>query len=135
VVVLMGDGECQSGQTWEAIQCISHYQLDNMLLVIDENGYQVDGATRDVMGVDRLSDRFRAFGMDTVDVDAHDIRSVFAACRPNGKPIAVVAHSDVCRGLDILRSRSPKFHFIRFTDEKEKTIFAAAYDSMKRGEL
>lgn len=135
VVVLMGDGECQSGQTWEAVQCISHYKLDNMLLLIDENGYQVDGPTMDVMRVDRLAERFRAFGMNTVEVDAHDIRSVFASCKPNGKPTAVVAHSDVCRGLEILRSRDPKFHFIRFADEKEKQDFNIVYESMKRREI
>ncbi len=135
VVVLMGDGECQSGQTWEAVQCISHYNLDNMLLLIDENGYQVDGSTKEVMRVDRLAERFRAFGMNTLEVEAHDIHSVFEACRPCGKPTAVVAHSDVCRGLDILRSRAPKFHFIRFADEREKQAFAAVYESMNHREI
>ncbi|GAB1482482.1 hypothetical protein MASR2M78_12970 [Treponema sp.] len=130
VVVFMGDGECQSGQTWEAIQCINNYKLDNMLMIVDVNGYQVDGSTEEVMDIRSLSARFKAFGMEVHEIDAHDINAINNACIYNGKPTVVVAFSDICRGLDVLRSRRPKYHFVRFLGEEEKIEYIKAYKQM-----
>lgn len=95
VVVFMGDGECQSGQTWEAIQSINNFNLDNMLLVVDVNGYQVDGSTSEVMKLGDLPGRFTSFGMDVREIDAHDIVGIHGACRSSDKPVVVVANSDI----------------------------------------
>ena len=132
VVVFMGDGELQSGQTWEAVQCMNHYHLDNMLLVVDINSCQVDGATKDIMELPTPAKRFEAFGMNTHEVDAHDIEAVFKACedKKSGQPTVVLAYSDVCRGMELMRERAPKFHFIRFTDDMEKQRYQAFYDQM-----
>lgn len=78
VFCLISDGELQEGQVWEAAQAAAHYKLDNLFVVLDLNGCQVDGLTADVLGVEPVCQKFRAFGLVAVEVDGHDVEGICA---------------------------------------------------------
>ena len=122
VWVFMSDGEFQEGQTWEAFQALSHYRLGNLGVYVDKNGQQCDGAMNDVMTIDPLGDRLRAFGAEVHEVDGHDPAALAApANRPADadRPLVVIARTDPCRGIELLRQRAPKLHYVRFKDQEE----------------
>jgi transketolase len=125
--VFMSDGEFQEGQTWEAVQALSHYRLDNICVYVDVNGQQCDGEMRNVMGIEPLDDRLRAFGARVLKVDGHDIAALAAAARPktDGRPQVVLCYTDPCRGIKLLERRRPKLHYLRFKDEAEQREYAA----------
>ena len=127
VWVFLSDGEFQEGQTWEAIQALSWYGLDRVGVFVDANGQQCDGAVDDVMGIEPLAGRLRAFGAAVEEVNGHDVEALAAAAeRPHpGQPLVVLARTDPCRGLDLLRARAPKLHYVRFRDADERDAFAA----------
>lgn len=79
VYVLLGDGECDEGAVWEAAQSAVHFELDNLVVVIDVNKIQYDGFTKDIMGHRSLKDKFHAFGFFCIEVDGHDIKALLAA--------------------------------------------------------
>ena len=74
VYVLMGDGEVQEGQIWEAAMSAAHYGLDNLVGILDRNRLQIDGHTAEVMSIEPIADKWRAFGWHTLEVDGHNIR-------------------------------------------------------------
>jgi transketolase len=78
VFCLISDGELQEGQVWEAAQAAAHYKLDNLVVVLDLNERQVDGFTADVLGVEPVCEKFRAFGFAAIEVDGHDLRAICA---------------------------------------------------------
>jgi transketolase len=122
VWVFMSDGEFQEGQTWEAFQALSHYRLGNLGVYVDKNGQQCDGAMSDVMTIDPLGDRLRAFGAEVHEVDGHDPDALAApAERPADatRPLVVIAQTDPCRGFDMLRQRAPRLHYVRFKNQEE----------------
>lgn len=126
VWVFMSDGELQEGQTWEAFQALAHYRLDNLGVVLDANGQQCDGRMSDVMNVEPAAERLRAFGAAVYEVDGHDVDALAAAAEAptGGKPRVVIARTDPCRGIDLLRERSPRLHYVRFKDPAEHTAYA-----------
>lgn len=132
VVVLLGDGELQEGQTWETIQAMAHYGLDNMWVYVDVNGHQVDGTVVDTMRMDPLDKKLDAFGMRVIVVDGHDCNAIEAAGRmkSDGRPTFVLARTDSCRGAEVLRKRAPKLHFIRFSSEEQVQELQELLDSM-----
>ncbi len=122
VWVFMSDGEFQEGQTWEAFQALSHYRLGNLGVYVDKNGQQCDGAMNDVMSIDPLENRLRAFGAEVHSVDGHDPAALAApAVRPvdADRPLVVIARTDPCRGIELLRQRAPKLHYVRFKNQEE----------------
>lgn len=131
--VYMSDGEFQIGQTWEAMQAISHHGLDNIRIVIDANAQQCDGCIEDVMNIEPLHGRLEAFGAVTQVVDGHDIDALRAAVNtPHaGRPLAVICRTDPCRGLERLRQNAPKLHYLRFKSAAEKAEYAAILDAWK----
>jgi len=120
--ILMSDGEFQSGQTWETIQVLSYYKLDNIIIYVDVNGQQCDGQMEDVMTIEPLHSRLEAFGARVFSVNGHDLDALTkpAHLAPDGRPVFVLAYTDTCRGLPILESRKPKLHYIRFKDDQER---------------
>ncbi len=135
VVVFLSDGEFQEGQTWEAIQTMSFYKLDNMIVCVDVNGQQCDGEMKDVMGIEPLDARIESFGAHASVVDGHDPFAIDAACgrKPDGRPTFVLCRTDPCRGLGILDARRPKFHYLRFASSGERKEYAKFYEAeMKR---
>ena len=122
VWVFLSDGEFQEGQTWEAIQAMSHYRLDNMAVYVDMNGQQCDGRIRDVMTIDPLKARIESFGGRALVVDGHDPEALDAASAPrgDGRPLFVLCETDPCRGIAVLARRAPKLHYVRFASAAER---------------
>lgn len=120
--VLMSDGEFQSGQTWETIQALSFYRLDNMGIYVDVNGQQCDGKMEDVMCIEPLQRKLAAFGARVFKVDGHDVTALTAPAElpPDGRPLFVLAYTDPARGMEILEERKPKLHYVRFKDDAER---------------
>ena len=105
VYTVLGDGELAEGQVWEATMFAAHYKLDNLCIIVDLNGLQIDGPTREVMNTAPVNDKFTAFGCDVVEIDGHDydaIESAFRHFHANhgaGKPTAILMHTT--KGKDV----------------------------------
>jgi transketolase len=132
IVLFMSDGEFQIGQTWEALQAMSFHMLDNMLIYVDVNGFQCDGKMCNVMDIEPLDKRLEAFGMRVFRVNGHDIKLLAEAgsITPDGRPIVVLCDTDAARGVEVLKSRAPKMHYVRFTSEEEKQLYRQAYEAL-----
>ena len=106
--VILGDGEAEEGQVWEALMFAAHYRLDNLCVVLDANGLQIDGATKDVMNTAPHKEKFEAFGYHTVEVDAHDFdaleKAFLEARATKGCPTAIVAHSVKGKGVSYMEN-------------------------------
>jgi len=106
VYCVMGDGEQQEGQIWEAAMFAAHYKLDNLCAVIDYNRKQIDGDVEDIMGIAPLADKWRAFRWNVIEADGHDMASLldaFAAAREaKGRPSVVLAHTVMGKGVSFM---------------------------------
>jgi len=106
VYCVMGDGEQQEGQIWEAAMFAAHYKLDNLCAVIDYNRKQIDGDVEDVMGIAPLADKWRAFNWNVLDVDGHDIPALMGAFEnaraTKGKPSVVLARTVMGKGVSFM---------------------------------
>ncbi len=103
VFVIVGDGELQEGQNWEAVQFIAHRQLNNLVLIVDDNKRQLDGYTKDVCNPFRLKAKFEAFGLGAVEADGHDVRAVYDALTQAGnsdRPTAVILSTEKGHGCN-----------------------------------
>jgi transketolase len=103
VFVVLGDGECAEGSVWEAAMTAAHHKIDNLVIIVDKNGLQVNGRTNDVMNSSLLDEKFKAFGWSTRTINGHDFGQIFDAlsCTPfeKGKPSCIVADTVKCKGL------------------------------------
>jgi transketolase len=106
VYCVMGDGEQQEGQIWEAAMFAAHYKLDNVCGVIDYNRKQIDGDVQDVMGIAPLADKWRAFGWHVVECDGHDVSRILGAFdearRTKGKPTVILAKTVMGKGVSYM---------------------------------
>jgi transketolase len=102
VYALLGDGECQEGQVWEAAMAASQLGLPNLVAIIDANDLQHDGPTGLIMGGAPMPAKWRAFGWHVVEVDGHDHRQLAGALRPVGRPTAVIARTVKGRGVSFM---------------------------------
>lgn len=129
VVVFLSDGECQSGQFWEAVQAMGYHQLGNMLAYVDVNGYQCDGKTETVMALEPFDKRLEAFGARVFRVNGHDVETLIelGKLESDGRPTFILCDTDPCRGIDILQKRIPKLHYVRFENEAERETYRAFY--------
>lgn len=133
VFVFMSDGEFQEGQTWEAIQAMAFYKLDNVIVYVDVNGQQVDGLTKEVMNIEPISARLEAFGARVVQLDGHNVEALAAAAESHGqggKPLFVLAYTNPSQGIPLLDERKPHLHFVRFKDEAEIERYRAFLQQM-----
>ena len=98
VYTLLGDGEIQEGQVWEAAMFAGHHKLDNLLVIVDNNGLQIDGSVEEVCSPYPIDEKFKAFQFHTINIDAHDfdeIRAAFSeATRTKRIPTAIIAHTN-----------------------------------------
>ena len=110
VYSLLGDGEIQEGQVWEACMAAAHYKLDNLCIVVDNNGLQIDGNIADVMSPYPIVDKLVAFGFDVQAIDGHDfdaIEAAFAHARTvKGKPSAIVITSTKGKGVSFMENNA-----------------------------
>ncbi len=113
VYVLLGDGEVQEGQVWEAAMTAAHYRLDHLTALLDRNRLQIDGRTAEVMSLEPLADKWRAFGWHTLEVDGHDPGAILLALdeleQVSGQPGMIIAHTVKGKGVSIFEGQV-KFH-------------------------
>jgi transketolase len=107
VFCILGDGECNEGNVWEAAMAASHYHLDNLIAIVDYNKVMAKGFVWDEMSIEPFAEKWRAFGWDVLEVDGHDIPSLAEVfhqarwVRPRGKPIVIIAHTVKGRGIEM----------------------------------
>lgn len=110
VYCLLGDGEIQEGQVWEAIMFAAHHGLDNLCLILDYNGLQIDGDVAKVAGIEPIDDKLRAFGCEVTVADGHDFDSLenaFNAARKcQGKPFAIIAKTVKGKGVSYMENQA-----------------------------
>ena len=128
--VVVGDGEIQEGQIWEAAMFGGDKGVDNLVLIVDYNHIQLDGFVNDIMPLDPLPEKWRAFNWHTIDLDGHSIPALQAAFaeaeRTKGKPTAIVAHTIKGKGVSFMEN-NPKFHGTAPThEEMEKALLELA---------
>ena len=109
VYAILGDGECQAGLTWEALMAGGHYALDNLVVILDRNGLETDGKTEDLMGIEPIADKFRAFRYDTLEIDGHSFPSILDALAraraTKGHPTAIVARTVKGKGVSFMENK------------------------------
>ena len=111
--VLLGDGECDEGQVWEAAMSAPHHGLDNLVAIVDRNRIQNDRWTDEVMTLEPLGDKWRAFGWDVVEVDGHSVPELLTAfdraAETKGRPTVVIAHTSKGKGVSFMENNAD-FH-------------------------
>jgi transketolase len=110
VFCLMGDGELQEGQVWEAAMFAAHHGLSNLVAIVDENGLQIDGACTEVMCLGHIAQKFSAFGWHAIEVDGHDVPALldaFAVARSHDDgPVVIVAHTVKGKGVSFMEGNA-----------------------------
>ena len=105
---LLGDGELQEGQVWEAIMTSAHYKLDNVCAVVDYNGLQIDGNVEHVMGIAPLAEKWRAFNWHVIEIDGHDLAKMLAAYEEakntKGKPSVIIMKTVKGKGISFMEN-------------------------------
>ncbi len=126
VYCLMGDGETQEGQIWEAAMSASHYFLDNLCAVVDVNGLQIDGRCCDVMKVEPVADKWKAFGWHVYDIDGHDMKAIVDALddaeKLKGKPSVLIARTIKGKGVSIFEGKAEYHGLAPTAEELEKAL-------------
>ena len=109
VYALMGDGELEEGQIWEAVMTAAHRRLDNLTAFVDSNRLQIDGPVAEIKSMERIGERFAAFGWHVLEIDGHDIGAIMAALaeakRIKGRPTVVVAHTVKGKGVSFMENQ------------------------------
>ncbi|HHV76147.1 MAG TPA: transketolase [Syntrophothermus lipocalidus] len=108
VYTLLGDGEIQEGEVWEAVMAAAHYRLDNLVAIVDYNGLQIDGAVDKVMSPLPIAAKFEAFGWNTQEIDGHDFQQIMQALEAarghKGRPSAIVARTVKGKGVSFMEN-------------------------------
>ena len=110
VYAILGDGEIQEGQVWEASMFAAHYKLDNLCILVDNNGLQIDGCVKDVMSPYPIDEKFKAFGFHVINIDGHDFDQIEAAYQEartvKGKPTAIIAKTTKGKGVSFMEDQA-----------------------------
>jgi transketolase len=105
VFVIIGDGEIEEGQIWEATASASHRRLDNIIAILDRNGLQIDGPTEEILSLEPLPWKWRSFGWDVIEIDGHDIEEIldaFHEADKNKRPTLIIAYTIKGRGVSFM---------------------------------
>lgn len=133
VLVFLADGELQEGSTWEGLQAMVNFKLDNMIVFVDVNGMQADGFTKNVMNIEPISGRLLGFGADVFVVNGHDPYSIASAVdqhQQNGRPTFILCYTDMATGIPMLKERERKtLHYVSLTDA-ELPVYQEYLDTM-----
>lgn len=109
IYTLLGDGEIAEGEVWEALMFAHHYKLDNFCVILDNNGLQIDGTNKEVMDSSPIPEKFRAFGLETVEIDGHDFETMeyaFAqAKQTKGVPTAIILYTTKGKGVSFMENQ------------------------------
>ena len=110
IYCVCGDGELQEGQIWEAAMTSSHYKLDNLCVIVDNNNLQIDGKVNEVMSIYPIDEKFRSFGFEVINIDGHDINQIINALnkakRVKGKPTAIIAKTVKGKGVSFMENEA-----------------------------
>jgi len=113
VYALLSDGECAEGQIWEAVIAAKQYKLDNLTAILDNNGVQLGGFTKDIMDIEPFNVKFEAFGWNVIEINGHDINQVLDALKKSqevkGKPTMIIAHTIKGKGVSFMENTA-EFH-------------------------
>ena len=115
VFVLLGDGELDEGEVWEAAMSAAHFKLDNLIVIVDKNKLQLDGATFDIMDLFDIDKKFSAFGFDTYSIDGHDILKLYEVLKnavenKNSRPKVIIADTVKGKGISFMENRVEWHH-------------------------
>ena len=132
VFCIIGDGESDEGQIWEAAMFAGHQRLDNLVAITDYNKLQIDGFTDDVLTLEPLADRWRTFGWEVFEMDGHDWDAIYetleAASAVVGKPAMIIAHTIKGKGCAAIENK-PESHNIKVPDRATYDKYMNALDS------
>lgn len=121
VFIVMSDAECNEGAVWEGVMFAAHRQLSNLVVIVDLNGQQAFGYTRDIINLSPMSERWRAFGWDVHDVDGHDEASLKARLQEIdfavGAPHVLIAHTIFGKGVSFMENQV-KWHYWPMSDSE-----------------
>ena len=124
VYCLIGDGEAQEGQIWEAAMAAAHYKLDHVTAILDRNSFQIDGETEDIMSLEPLGEKWRAFGWQVYEIDGHDLRQIVTALdeagKVEGRPQMIIAKTVKGKGISFMECDACAFHGNAPKDEELK---------------
>lgn len=128
VWVYMSDGEFQEGQTWECLAAIAYHGIDNLRVIVDVNRQQCDGAMSSVLDLGDLAARVASFGVTCRSVDGHDLDALRQAANSAeaGKPLVILANTSPFQGMNFLKKRFPRLHYVRFKSAEERLEMQAA---------
>ena len=121
VYVMVGDGETDEGQIWEAAAAASHYKLDNLTALLDRNRLQIDGFTEDVMSLEIVRERWRAFGWNVIEVDGHNMKEILDALHKadahKKQPTMIILHTVKGKGVSFMENKA-EYHGVAPNDEE-----------------
>ena len=134
VYAVLGDGEIQEGQVWEAAMFASHYDLDNLCILVDNNGLQIDGNIEDVMSPYPIDEKFKAFGFHVINIDGHDFDQIEAAYKEartvKGKPTAIIAKTVKGKGVSFMENKA-SWHGTAPNDEQYEIAMNELNEQLK----
>ncbi len=123
VVCINGDGELQEGQLWEAIMTAAHHKTDNLIMIVDKNDCQIDNRVQNVMNLDPMADKFKAFNWEVMEMDGHNMQNILdtvdKAKQSKGKPIVIIATTKMGRGVSFMED-DYKWHGMPPNEEQGK---------------
>ncbi|HWQ61044.1 MAG TPA: 1-deoxy-D-xylulose-5-phosphate synthase N-terminal domain-containing protein, partial [Negativicutes bacterium] len=125
VYCLLGCGECQEGQIWEAAMSAAQFGLDNLVAIVDYNHLQIDGANEDIMNIADIGERFRASRWQVIKIDGHDVRQIAAALDEADKiaaPVAIIAETVKGKGVSFMECQADWHGKAPKRDELEKAL-------------
>jgi transketolase len=126
VYVIVGDGELQEGQIWEAAMTAAHYKLDNVIVFVDNNGLQIDGSNEEVMNVNPIDEKFRAFGWNVIKADGHSFASISNAINESksitGKPKVIIAKTIKGKGVSFMENKAEWHGSAPNKEQSEKAL-------------
>ncbi len=119
VFCIIGDGESNEGQVWEAIMAAAHYKVDNLVAIVDHNKFQSGATVAERINLMPLSEKWRVFGWDTTEIDGHNFNEILGAlenaAKVKGRPSAIIAHTTKCKGVPSFEHKN--LHFCALSDE------------------
>lgn len=126
VYCILGDGESQEGQVWEAALSIAKYNLTNLVVILDHNMYQIDGAVKDIMNIEPVNDKWKAFGFNVVEIDGHDMNQILGAFEKaraeKSKPTFIHAHTIKGKGVSFMENENHWHGVTPNADELKKAL-------------
>jgi transketolase len=126
IFAIIGDGECDEGQIWEAAMAAAHYKLDNLIAILDKNGLQIDGYTKDIMNTEPMADKWRSFGWHTIEINGHDFdeidNAISDAFNVKGKPVCIIARTVKGKGVSFMEGQCEWHGKTPSGEETEKAL-------------